>query len=149
MDCGVLYPYLWFVLLFIHLKQPSIYLKPVREAMTGRKTQNTMTKTTQTRQTPQFAIDIMQQLGGSKFIAMTGSTGFVYDNQTTSISMQLRRNLAKAKWLKITLTVMDVYTMQFFALKNNEPVIVKEFNNVYNDMLQGIFTNVTGLNTSL
>jgi hypothetical protein len=105
--------------------------------------------TTPTRQTPQFAIDILKQLGGNHFIAMTGSTGFVYDNDSQSISMQLRRNLAKAKWLKITLTVMDVYTMEFFALKNNEPVIIKRIEGIYNDMLQGIFTNITGLNANL
>ena len=99
--------------------------------------------------TPQFAIDILQQLGGNKFIAMTGSNGFVYDNNSRSISMQLRRNQAKAKWLKISLTVMDVYTMQFYALKNDAPVIVKEVKGVYNDMLQETFTNVTGLNTRL
>lgn len=101
------------------------------------------------RETPQFAIDILDQLGGNRFIAMTGSTNFVYDNEKQSISMQLRRNNAKAKYLKIILTVMDVYTMQFITFKNNELVILKEYNNVYNDMLQSIFTNVTGLNTHL
>ena len=101
------------------------------------------------KQPPQFAIDILNQLGGNRFIAMTGCSNFVYDDKTFSISMQLRRNMSRAKWLKITLTVMDVYTMEFIGLKNYELITIKKVENVYNDMLQGIFTNVTGLNTSL
>ena len=106
------------------------------------------TQTTK-KEVPQFAIDILRQLGGNRFLAMTGTTGLVYDNESRSVSMQLRRNISKAKWLKIKLTVMDVYTMQFFALKNDTPIIVREFTGIYNDMLQSIFTEVTGLNTSL
>lgn len=105
--------------------------------------------TTTKKPVPQFAIDIMQQLGGNKFIAMTGSTNFVYDEQSQSISMKLRRNASKAQYLKILLTVMDVYTMQFISFTSGELVIVKECNNVYNDGLQSMFTSVTGLNTHL
>lgn len=106
-------------------------------------------ETLQVKQTPQFAIDILQQLGGNRFIAMTGSHSFVYDNDKQSISMQLRKNLLKAKWLKITLTVMDVYTLEFFTLKNSDVVKLRTIENVYNDMLQTMFTNYTGLSTSL
>lgn len=99
--------------------------------------------------TPQFAIDIINQLGGNKFIAMTGSTNFVYDNDSQSVSMQLRKNLIRAKYLKITLTVMDVYTVQFYGMKDNMPVLIKEVHNVYNDMLRELFEVTTGLNTTL
>lgn len=96
----------------------------------------------------EVATEILRQLGGSKFITMTGSRNFAYD--TNTLSMQLRRNKAKAKWLKITLNVMDTYDMQFIDLDKDHKLVVKaEKKNVYNDQLQEIFTSVTGLETSL
>jgi hypothetical protein len=63
--------------------------------------------------------------------------------------MKLRRNNAKAGWLKIRLNVMDLYDMQFIAIKKDEVVVLVEKTGVYNDQLQTIFTDVTGLNTRL
>jgi hypothetical protein len=62
----------------------------------------------------------------------------------------LTRNQARAQYLKITLNSMDTYDMEFYSVnKDLERTTRAEYNGVYNDMLQSIFTKVTGLYTSL
>ena len=106
---------------------------------------------------------ILQQLGGNKFIAMTGAKNFVSDGDT--LRMTLPRNGSKANRLYITLDPDDTYTMRFFkytagGLKVNykkgtadfvEPKEeeVKTYHGVYCDMLQELFTEVTKMYTRL
>lgn len=106
---------------------------------------------------------ILQQLGGNKFIAMTGAKNFVADGYT--LRMTLPRNGSKANRLWITLDADDTYTMRFFkytagGLKVNykkgtadfvEPKEeeVKTYYGVYCDMLQELFTEVTKMYTRL
>lgn len=54
---------------------------------------------------------ILQQLGGNRFIAMTGAKDFVADNN--SLRMKLPRNGSKANYCKITLGIDDYYTVEF------------------------------------
>jgi hypothetical protein len=92
---------------------------------------------------------ILQQLGGNQFIAMTGSHNFVYGNN--QLVMTLSKNKLNAKYLKITLTPLDTYTMEFFSIDNKtlETKSIKEIPMVYHDQLQEIFTEYTGLFTHL
>jgi hypothetical protein len=95
-----------------------------------------------------YAQIILQQLGGNKFIAMTGSKGFVKNDKNKSLTMKLTKNLAKAQYLVITLNGMDLYDMEFISInKNFDRVVKAQHNNVYNDMLQTLFTETTGLLT--
>jgi hypothetical protein len=106
------------------------------------------------------AKEILNQLGGNKFIAMTGSKNFLYSSaDPTYLSMHLTKNAIGAKFLKIQLTPMDTYTMTFsttkkmmcpiIGIKTDTFIIIKEIEGVYCDMLQEMFTQVTGLYTSL
>jgi hypothetical protein len=101
----------------------------------------------------QVAKTIISQLGGNKFIAMTGSKNFAYgtnDSGNDYISMHLTRNAAKAKFLIVTLTPSDTYNMEFIKIdKELNRTVVAQKEGVYCDMLQDIFTNITGLYTSL
>ena len=63
---------------------------------------------------------ILQQLGGKRFIVFTGSSNFVGDEN--SLTMRLKRNKVNAKWLKITLTPMDVYLMEFIKEKKTDGI---------------------------
>lgn len=92
------------------------------------------------------AVEILKQLGGNKFIAMTGAKNMGCDN--TSMSMQIMRNSKKVTHVKIELTVMDVYIMTFYNCRKDLKII-KKCENVYNDMLIETFENETGLNTKL
>ena len=102
---------------------------------------------------------ILSQLGGNKFVAMTGSKNFISDKNT--LRMDLVSNKSKANKLWITLQADDTYTMKFFKFtkgklntktyewKEEQSVDIRVANGVYFDMLQDIFTDVTGLYTHL
>jgi hypothetical protein len=103
---------------------------------------------TNTQANQQIAQEIYRQLGGNRFAVMTGSKNFAYDG--AALQMHLARNKSTAKYLKITLEANDTYTMVFSKLtKNYELVVVAEFEDLYADMLQDVFTSFTGLYTSL
>lgn len=97
----------------------------------------------------EIANTILNQLGGRKFITMTGSHSFTAG--ANFLTMKLRRNLLNAQYLKIELTSMDDYTMKFvsFNSKTGDMVEKAVVEGVYCDMLQSIFTEKTGLYTSL
>lgn len=106
-----------------------------------------------------IAMEILKQLGGNKFLAMTGVKNLVYDDN--SLNMKLSKNMSKANYLKITLNSLDTYDIRFYSvtggrmnmktfesspIKNKD---IKVINGAYCDQLQEIFTNVTGMYTSL
>ena len=91
---------------------------------------------------------ILKTLGGNKFRAMTGAKNLAGDEN--SLSMRIGRNSSNSNYLKITLNMMDLYDMEFCKLtRMGEKKSVKEYNNVYNDMMTDIFTKHTGMYTSL
>ena len=102
---------------------------------------------------------ILEQLGGHRFVVMTGSSHFVADGYT--LRMNLARNGSKANRLYITLDADDTYTMRFFkytAPRFNSKTVsfteekiteVETIKGVYCDMLQDIFTRVTKMYTRL
>jgi hypothetical protein len=92
---------------------------------------------------------ILQQLGGKRFIVMTGSYNFL--GTETSLSFKLRRNSANASGMKITLTPADTYTVEFYQIRKMEAIWMAEhkYEDVYCDMLEELFERVTGLYTHL
>lgn len=97
----------------------------------------------------EIASTILKQLGGNKFIVMTGSKNLVADE--CALTMHLTRNKAMAKYLRIELNGNDTYTMIFrkAITKQHTFPIVRRIEGVYFDQLQTLFTEVTGLYTSL
>lgn len=95
-----------------------------------------------------IATTILQQLGGNKFLAMTGAKQLT--DLGNGLRMKLTRNKAGAQYLFITLNSLDLYDIKFssFDKQLNEKVKAK-FTDIYCDQLQGIFTEVTGLYTKL
>jgi len=51
--------------------------------------------------------------------------------------------------MTVTLTSLDLYDVKFVSCRNYSINTVKEYTGVYADMLQSIFTDVTGLDTHL
>ena len=93
---------------------------------------------------------ILKQLGGRRFIAMTGSKHFA--GTETSLTMKLTRNKLGATHLKINLEPQDWYKLTFMKCHINQrggPEILQEVDEVYFDRLQEVFTECTGLYTSL
>lgn len=111
--------------------------------------------------------EIITHIGGHRFLAMTGSkikyygyneSGYVY------VMLKLAKNQSKANHLKIQLNSNDLYNMEFIQHKKminkeyktiglkvyeDEFITVNTYNDLYYDQLEEIFTNVTGLYTSL
>lgn len=90
---------------------------------------------------------ILNQLGGRRFLAMTGSTNLV--GGKNSLSMKLKRNSSKCNYLRITLNSMDTYDVEFISIIGTKISTKKQFTNIYNDQLVNIFENETGYYTSL
>lgn len=96
----------------------------------------------------EIAKTILDQMGGNRFAVMTGSKQFVA--LQNGLKMKLTRNKANAQYLTITLNAMDTYDMQFFSIDKNFNIKIKQnVEGIYNDQLQRIFTQVTGLYTRL
>ncbi len=99
---------------------------------------------------------ILSQLGGNKFIAMTGCKNLVALNTDDypfgGLRLGLAKNKTAANILTITLNGMDTYDMTFTSVRLGKQLsvkVVKELNGVYDDMLTDIFKEVTGLDTHM
>lgn len=103
----------------------------------------------------QVAQIILSQLGGNRFVAMTGAKSFAsgrFPNGNEGLSFKLPRNHSKAKACIITLNGLDLYDMEFLGQRNAPSYEVFPVNNYANlgaEQLAEIFTNETGLYTSL
>ncbi len=104
---------------------------------------------------------IYQQLGGGRFIAMTGCNSFIWDDRNNSLQMCIPRNSSKANRLTITYKPDDTYNMRFWRYTScrwsskyakmypEKYTDIKVFDGVYCDQLQELFTEVTGMYTRL
>ena len=103
--------------------------------------------------------NILNQLGGNKFIAMTGAKNLTYD--ANSLNMNLPKNISKSNNMKIVLNVNDLYNVSFtkfsggkmnlktFTFSELKVKKIQEFENVHAEDLQSLFTSVTGFDTKL
>lgn len=98
-----------------------------------------------------IAKTILEQMGGHGFAAMTGSKHFI--DLSNGLQMSLARTKTSANRLRVILDeATDTYTMCFYrqSMTKDFGIKVKEIakhEGVYFDMLQSIFTQVTGLYT--
>ncbi len=98
---------------------------------------------------------IFEQMGGKRFLVMTGSE--VYGLGDDTLVIKLKRNKSKANRLDIIYDFgSDLYRMKFIKQTNSRlnlktgkftPAkfeVLKELEDVFFDQLQEIFTQVTG-----
>lgn len=90
------------------------------------------------------ANETLRQLGGRRFIAMTGANGFVKGKD--NISFKVPKAMNGIKYVRISLNGMDTYDVEFLSRSLK---LVKRVDGVYNDQLQDVFTENTGLYTRL
>ena len=91
------------------------------------------------------AATILKQLGGSKFIAMTGAT--CYSDGNTLVSKFKGSKIANIMY--VTLNSLDLYDVKICKYRALEVKTIFEIENVYADMLKSIFENTTKLRISL
>lgn len=89
---------------------------------------------------------ILQQLGGKKFIAMTGAKNFVDGGSYLTFRFPRSNGV---NFAKIILNSMDVYEIEFYYISGDTVKLKYRIDGVYSDMLQSIFTKYTGLYTHL
>ena len=89
---------------------------------------------------------IYNQLGGKRFAFMTGSKNFA--NTGEGLQFRLSRNKTAANFCIISLNGNDLYNVEFVKAGKGY-LRISTMVDVYADQLQAIFTQVTGLYTSL
>lgn len=91
---------------------------------------------------------ILQQLGGNKFIAMTGAKMFVQSDNSLQFRIPKFPGV-KVNFVKIILEPSDTYRVQFMKIRGTTFETIAEREDIYAENLKDVFTRVTGLRTSL
>ena len=95
-----------------------------------------------------IANTIYRQLGGNKFRVMTGAKNLT--SHEFALSMRIGRNKTNANFMIVELNGNDLYDETFAKVtKMGEMKSVREYNDVYNDMLVSLFESHTGMYTTL
>lgn len=105
---------------------------------------------------------ILEQLGGNKFLVMTGCKNLLWDNENSTLRMTIPKNGSKANRLWITYNWgTDTYIMRFFkyvaprlntktyTFSEEKITEVAKFEEIYCDQLEELFTEVTKMYTRL
>ncbi len=93
---------------------------------------------------------ILDQLGGRRFLVMTGAKNLV--GSANSLSMRINSTNSDGKRvnvLSVTLDPSDTYTVTASYLRANRLTEVATASDIYNDSLRDVFERFTGLYTSL
>jgi hypothetical protein len=91
---------------------------------------------------------IYNQLGANRFAMMTGAKNFVAGDNFLMFS--IGKNQSVYNKVRITLTPDDLYDLEFFKMNRLGDISkTQKFEGVYAEQLQDLFTQVTGLYTSM
>jgi len=94
---------------------------------------------------------ILEQLGGRRFLVMTGAKNLAGDEK--SLQFQLPRTPGFVKDgitnVRIELAPSDTYTLTFFKVRGIKIAEIAKETDVYADMLRRVFTERTGLECTL
>jgi len=96
-----------------------------------------------------IATTILDQLGGRKFIAMTGARDFVAWTNGLTFRVPGTMTRKRINAVRITLEPSDTYTVVFFAIRGVTVKEVSKHEDIYADMLGELFRDVTGLETRM
>lgn len=98
-----------------------------------------------------IAKTILEQLGGNKFVAMTGAKNFMSCGDGLSFKLPGSGGFCKSgiNYVSITLTPDDDYNVVFGKTRKFNYKEIKKVEGIYFDQLQEVFTRATGLATHL
>jgi len=93
---------------------------------------------------------ILKQLGGQRFVTMTGANSFTYA-ANGALTFRIPRRpgpQGRIRKVKIILNDNDLYVMEFYKVEKDYSVsLVERVEDIYADQLETIFTKHTGLHT--
>lgn len=90
---------------------------------------------------------ILNQLGGNKFVMMTGAKNLAGDANSLMFSIG-RGAKNNANKVRISL-INDLYAVEFFNIRGVNCKELGKVDGVYADKLAAVFTSATGMYTSL
>ncbi len=98
-----------------------------------------------------IANEILRQLGGHKFVVMTGAKDILALDSGLRFKLPGKRGYARQgiDLISVILEPSDTYTMKFEKTCGHLRAMISEHAGIYDDQLQGIFTAETGLDTHL
>ena len=100
-------------------------------------------------QRKEIAQTIVNQLGGRRFMLMTGTKSFAFDS-TGGVSFKICRNKSKCNHVVIEYDYSkDLYNVVFGRIHGTKYSELKRTNGCYFDMLVEMFEDYTGLYTTL
>jgi len=99
----------------------------------------------------EIAKTILSQLGGNRLIAMTGAKNFVALAAGLQFDLPKKAHFVKNGITRIwvELTPADTYTVKTWKIRGMNCQQLDTVEDVYCDELQGVFTELTGLDTHL
>jgi len=98
-----------------------------------------------------IAGEIFKQLGGNRFKSMVGACNLICGtgkDGNTYAGLKFKGSKV-ANHLRVTLLPTDTYKVEFIKVWGTKIKPVATHENVYCDQLQSLFTDVTGLYTTL
>ncbi len=97
----------------------------------------------------EIAKTILEQIGGNRFIKMTGAKNLLAHESALSFKLPSRFAKNGINYVKITLDPSDTYIMYFGKIFKHTITDIATYTDVYFDGLQNMFTRETGLDTHL
>jgi hypothetical protein len=102
-----------------------------------------------TNESQTIATEILNQLGGSRFVAMTGAKMFAHDAGSLRFRLPSRFAREGINFVKVTLTAADDYTVEFGKVWGINYRMIATQTGIYADTLRAAFTQATGLDCTL
>lgn len=96
-----------------------------------------------------IAQTILEQLGGRRFVSMTGAKNF--GDTGNGLAFQIPASLTKNRInaVKIELDPSDTYIVKFLRIGRADLKVVSQHSMIYCDQLEDLFERETGLYTHL
>ena len=106
-----------------------------------------------TTETTTIAQTILDQLGGGRFVRMTGAKRLVAldrnDSRRGGLTFAVGRNDKRVTHVIVTLTHDDLYNVEYVWCRGTTRIVRATDEGIYHDMLVRSFERETGLVTSL
>ena len=96
-----------------------------------------------------IATEILNQLGGNRFVAMTGARHIAHDAGALRFRLPSRFAARGINFVCVKLTANDDYTVEYGTLRGLNYRVVEVQENVYCDTLRASFKAATGLDCTL
>jgi hypothetical protein len=93
------------------------------------------------------ASELLKQLGGNKFISMTGAKNLTFSG--LGLVMQIGKNSKGVTHVRFKLSSKDLYDIDFLSIRGSNVKTKSKEKGVYVDQLGKVFKKNTGLNVRL